>query len=95
MSPLLRYGTDIGVLILCGVLFAGSRDALSKYRTRSGQLIGQLVLTDSEGEDMTNGIDHNQGNGGKSGKPPVEPKSEPKPVMAGKPKEAQGSWQAI
>jgi hypothetical protein len=39
-SPLLGLGTDIGMLILCAVLFAGSRDALAKYRNRSRQLAG-------------------------------------------------------
>jgi hypothetical protein len=39
-SPLLGFGTDRGILILCAVLFAGSRDALTKYRYRSRQLVG-------------------------------------------------------
>jgi hypothetical protein len=42
-SSLLGFGTDLGVFILCAVLFAGSRDALSKYRTRSGQLVGHVA----------------------------------------------------
>ena len=40
-SPHLSFGTDFGMLILCAVLFAGSRDTLSKYRNRSKQLVGQ------------------------------------------------------
>jgi hypothetical protein len=39
-SQLLGPGTDVGVLILCAVLFAGSRDALAKYYQWSAQLIG-------------------------------------------------------
>jgi hypothetical protein len=39
-SPTLDLGTDLGVVFLCVVLFLGSRDALSKYYTRSGQLLG-------------------------------------------------------
>jgi hypothetical protein len=60
-SSLLRFGTDLGVLLLCAVLFAGSRDALAKYRTRINELKGQVSLIHSDGEPMTNGIDHNQG----------------------------------
>jgi hypothetical protein len=89
-SSLLRFDTDVGVLILCAVLFAGSRDALSKYRGRSVQLIGQVTFNHSDGEVMTNGIDHNQG-GGTSGKPPVEPKPETKPERTNKPKEIQSA----
>ena len=42
-SMLLGFGTDLGVLILCAVLLAGSRDALSKYRHRSHQLAAKVV----------------------------------------------------
>lgn len=41
-SPLFGVGTDAGVVILSAVLFLGSRDALSKYRRRSGQLNGHV-----------------------------------------------------
>ncbi len=37
-SYVLGFATDIGTLILCIVLFAGSRDALIKYRTRRSEL---------------------------------------------------------
>lgn len=67
-SLLLRLPMDVGVVVLCAVLFAGSRDALAKYRSRSTQLNGQVAFTDLEGEIMTNGIDHNHGNGGNSKK---------------------------
>ena len=79
-SSLLRFGTDLGVFILCAVLFAGSRDALAKYRHRSGQLVGQLAEKDDAGEVMTNGIDHHQG---KSEAPSTPPKTQ----SAGKPEE--------
>jgi hypothetical protein len=39
-ESLLNFGTDLSILILCAVLFAGSRDALIKYRNRSRQLVG-------------------------------------------------------
>jgi hypothetical protein len=39
-SPFLGVGTDLGALILCAVLFAGSRDALAKYYQRSHQVVG-------------------------------------------------------
>jgi len=39
-DAILGFGTDLAVLILCAVLFAGSRDALTKYRNRSSQLVG-------------------------------------------------------
>jgi len=38
-SRFLGPGTDLGTLILCAVLFIGSRDALMKYRSRLGQLL--------------------------------------------------------
>lgn len=37
-SPLLGVGTDLGVFILCAVLFAGARDALRKYYQRTVSL---------------------------------------------------------
>lgn len=44
--------SDIGVTVLCLVLFAGSRDALQKYYGRSSSVIGQIAHKDSA---MTNG----------------------------------------
>lgn len=41
-SSLLSLGTDVAIFILCAVLFAGSRDALTKYRNRSSQLVRQV-----------------------------------------------------
>lgn len=89
-SRLLGFRTDLGVLILCAVLFAGSRDALAKYRNRSRELAGQVALNDSKGEAMTNGIDHNQGNGGKAQKP-SPPKPDAKPETPAKPQSVAAS----
>ncbi len=48
-SALLGIFTDIGVLILCITLFTASRDALSKYYSRTGRLIGPIVQKGSKG----------------------------------------------
>jgi len=40
-SSLFGFGTDIGVILLCAALFAGSRDALHKYYTRTSRLVGR------------------------------------------------------
>jgi hypothetical protein len=88
-SLFLRLPTDLGVVILCVVLFAGSRDALVKYRSRSSQLNGQVALTGLEGEAMTNGIDHNQGNGDSSKKAMDPKKSAAKPEGKAKPQAPQ------
>ncbi len=84
-SSHLGIGTDMGVLVLGAVLFAGSRDALAKYRNRTKELGGYVLLIDAEDNAMTNGADHNQG--GTSDKP-----SKPKPggKPAATPKPAQG-----
>jgi len=83
-SPLLGFGTDFGVALLCIVLFLGSRDALSKYRIRADQLIGQVVKKD--GESMTNGIDHHAGGStskkDRPAKPAQRPRPETKPTQA-------------
>jgi hypothetical protein len=83
-SPILGVGTDIGILLVAAALFAGSRDALSKYRVRSKQLLGATAVNISNGEIMTNGIDHNQGNEAHSAKPTVPPKRT-KPKAPSKP----------
>lgn len=84
-SSLLGLGTDLGVLTLCAVLLAGSRDALSKYRQRAGQLAGPVAEKDTTGDDMTNGIDHNQGKGDEPSTP-QKPKAD-KPETTPKPKQ--------
>jgi hypothetical protein len=83
-SPLLGIGTDVGMFFVAVALFAGSRDSLSKYRVRSKQLVGLTTVNFSNGELMTNGIDHNQGNESHSPKPTAAPKK-PKPKAPSKP----------
>ena len=83
-SPRLGTGTDVAVVVLCAVLFAGSRDALAKYRNRIKELVGQVAVIDTEADAMTNGADHNQGGGGTrkaagTGKSATKPKSTEKP----------------
>jgi hypothetical protein len=41
--PFLGVGTDLGMLVLLAVLFAASRDALAKYYTRTGRLVGHVA----------------------------------------------------
>ena len=92
LASMPRPGTDLGVAILCAVLFAGARDALSKYRARSVQLVGQTGFT-LKGEAMTNGIDHHQGQGQGSKQPPAREKSD-KPAAAPKPPTAHEQGKA-
>lgn len=86
-SSRLGYGTDLAVLVLCAVLFAGSRDAISKYRNRSRQLAAHIRVIDWNGELMTNGVDHNLGSHANPGKPAAQPKPDPKPETPAKPHE--------
>ena len=83
--PVLGIGSDLCMLLLCGVLFAGSRDALSKYRDRSRQLLGNPQPQPLTGETMTNGIDHGQGNSGTPAKPAPKPAQKEKPQGPAKP----------
>ncbi len=76
-SSLLGPGTDLGVVILCAALFAGSRDALAKYYARTSRLIGQ-VAGENSGDFMTNGCHHEEGGGAATSKRP-ETKPAPKP----------------
>jgi len=80
-SSHLTLGTDAGVMVLCTVLFAGSRDALGKFRMRSQVLAGQVANNFWNGEIMTNGIDHNSGGGSTSEKSSAPTKA--KNVKAG------------
>ena len=86
----LRPGIDIAVLILCAVLFAGSRDALEKYRQRTSLLVGPISPYLSKGEVMTNGIDHHAGSSSKADKAPAQQKTG-KPHAPAKPKASQSS----
>jgi len=71
----LGFASDIGALMLCAALFAGSRDALTKYFARTDQLIGHVIETESE-DDMTNGCHHDQ-NGASASKKAAETKAKP------------------
>jgi len=84
-SSLLSWGTDLGVLILCAVLFAGSRDALAKYYTRTGQLVG---LVENEDNTMTNGF-HPESETKPSKKTEATNKAQLKPASATKPAGAE------
>jgi hypothetical protein len=42
-SSFLGPVTDVAVFILCGALFAGSRDALSKYYDRTSRLLSRIA----------------------------------------------------
>jgi hypothetical protein len=77
-SSLLGPGTDLAIVILCAGLFAGSRDALTKYYVRTSRLIGQVAKKDEEGDLMTNGCHHDEGAGATS-KKQQQPKKEEKP----------------
>jgi len=90
-SSHLTLGTDAGVMVLCTVLFAGSRDALGKFRMRSQLLAGQVANNFWNGEIMTNGIDHNSGGSNSSEKATAPAKAKknkaevvpkPQPVQA-------------
>jgi hypothetical protein len=82
--PFLGPATDLGMAIILLVLFAASRDALSKYYTRTGLLLGPVAEKDF-GRFMYNGNDHGSSAG------PTKP-TEPKPVQE-KPQEASKSEQ--
>jgi uncharacterized membrane protein YciS (DUF1049 family) len=90
LIAVLWVGTDIGVILLCAGLFAGSRDALMKFRTRTSQLVKQVAEKDSKGDTMTNGADHNQGNGKTSDAVPVI-KPTPRPQAAPEAEQAKNS----
>jgi hypothetical protein len=83
-SPLLGIGTDIGVLILAATLFIASRDALSKYYTRTGRLLGRAREKGSNGHAMYNGNDHQIEAAGPT-TPPSESKPDRKPTPPPKP----------
>jgi hypothetical protein len=76
----LGVASDIGVVVVCAALFAGSRDALSKYYARTEQLIGQIPLKGSD-KVMTNGCHHEEG-GAPAKK---QPQAKPQPKRESKP----------
>jgi hypothetical protein len=72
---LLNSGTDVGLFIVSLVLFAASRDALSKYYQRTQKLLG-VIATKESVNIMFNGNDH----GGASSTPhqDAKPAANPK-----------------
>jgi hypothetical protein len=89
-SPFLGLGTDFGVVFLCVVLFLGSRDALSKYYARSGQLLG--IVAEKECDAMTNGAGHHEAGGSSSGKDrEAKPQRKPQPESKSAKAEVKGT----
>lgn len=86
--PLLDTGTDLGVFLLCIVLFAGSRDALSKYYTRTDRLVGQVAEKGLEGAVMTNGNHHAEEAGGVA-RPRSDKQTQSKQESPAKPQQAE------
>ncbi len=64
--------SDLMTVVLCGVLFAGSRDALRKYYRRSARLLGEQPGKETN---MTNGNHHAEAAGAASS---PRPSSAPK-----------------
>jgi len=85
--PLLGVGTDLAALILCFVLFVGSRDALTKYYTRTSRLLGPIAEKDFQGKTMTNGNHHDPVGGGSSPRPRPEQTSPAKQEVTTKPEQ--------
>jgi hypothetical protein len=56
--PFLGASTDLGILIVSVVLFTASRDALAKYYTRTGRLVGHIAEKETGENTMFNGNDH-------------------------------------
>jgi hypothetical protein len=86
--PLLGLGTDLAALILCFVLFVGSRDALTKYYTRTSRLLGPLAEKDFQGKTMTNGNHHDPVGGASSPRPRPEQPSPAKEQATTKPEQS-------
>ncbi|HEY7119032.1 MAG TPA: hypothetical protein VH475_20750 [Tepidisphaeraceae bacterium] len=88
--PFLGPGTDLTVLVVIIVLFAASRDALAKYYTRTGLLVGRLADREFGDHLMQtyeyNGNDH----GGSSDKPKAKPKPQQRPKVPSETKPAEG-----
>jgi hypothetical protein len=88
-SPSLGLGTDLGVVILVVVLFAASRDALSKYYHRTHSLLGEVA--EKGGQAMYNGVGHHEGAGQANEKPSPEIKPQKKSAAAPKPSSEKDS----
>ena len=82
-SPFLGLGTDLGVAVLLIVLFAASRDALSKYYHRTDSLLSPIA--EKDGHIMYNGIGDHGGGGETAKKPNPETKPPAKGAVPPKP----------
>lgn len=90
MSSRLGVGTDLLVVILCLALFAASRDALSKYYSRTSRLIGSFARKVSQGENMYNGNHHDvEGGATTQSKPEVKAPTTPQPATKPEPEKTQ------
>jgi hypothetical protein len=74
--------TDVAVLILCIVLFVGSRHALLNYYAGTGRLLGRNAAKGSIGDPMTNGRDHYHAASATMSSTHREAKAENKPELA-------------
>jgi hypothetical protein len=83
--PFLGVGTDLGILVVSAVLFTASRDALAKYYSRTGRLLGQLAEEKVGDAAMFNGNDHGADKSQRSGSERSKPKSPDKPATPIKP----------
>jgi hypothetical protein len=72
-SHLFGICTDAGVLILCTVMLAGSRDAMLKYYNRTIRVIGEI--SEKGGIAMTNGNQQDGGGSASNARPRPEAKS--------------------
>ena len=81
--PLLGFGTDLAVVILVAVLFAGSRDALAKYYRRTTRLVGHAA--EKGGSIMTNGNHASHESGASASPARATPKLQEKPTTPAKP----------
>ena len=83
--PFLGVGTDLGMLIVSVVLFTASRDALMKYYTRTGRLVGHIAGKETGDNTMFNGNDHGSNTDRASAATGPKSKPQEKPATPTKP----------
>ncbi len=83
--PFLGARTDVAVLILCIVLFVGSRDALLNYYAGTGRLLGRNAAKGFTGDPMTNGRDHDHAASAAVSSTQADTKGNNKPLAQTKP----------
>jgi hypothetical protein len=87
--PFLGAGTDLGMSIVSAVLFTASRDALARYYTRTGRLLGQIAEKESGDQVMFNGNDHGAATDRISSAARPEAKPQDKQTAPAKPQAAE------